>query len=735
MVKFFKISLILILSILILVFSAVFIVFAIPSKVEFSESKLKKQENSVILYDKNKNEISVSSLNHLSGKEKEIPELTKNAFIAIEDKNFYSHKGIDVKRIFGALLKNVKSKSYKQGASTISQQLIKNTHLTSEKTLSRKIDEIKLARILEKKYSKDEILQMYLDTIYFGENAYGIEQASQTYFSKKASELNLNESATLAGLIVAPSKLNPKSNLVECRKRRDLVLSKMREQNYIDVKTEKTVKNEDIPLNYNDNYVTDKSFITATLNEFLSLREEKPYTYKNCKIYTEFDPDLQDVLIKSKPEIETDFQAMVLNNNSRLVNAYYSTCGEIKRSPASTAKPYIAYAPAIEEGLINEYTKILDEKTDFGGYSPNNYKDKYYGNVSAKEALSRSLNVSSVKVLNTVGIEKAKSYAKMLDIEVKSDNLGIALGAFENDITLLQSVGAYATFANLGEYKKPQYISYIEDLNGNIIYKNNNIEKQVFSKGTASIICDMLKETVENGTAKTLRTLNFDVYSKTGTNGLDSGNLDAYNLSFTKDKTFAVWMGNSNNSLMDNSITGSGYPTSTVREIILSVYKNKKPEKIKFEGVKSYVIDKKAYDENGEILIANKNTPKKYTFNGFFTEKNYPKIESTTFTKPKIVDYSLTFKDNIVNIKYKIEDLYKVEIIKRENETDSVVYDGRKEYFEELNTDFEVKYYLVPYVEGINGKVYGEKIFLGKINPKKDSLFDFPIIPKDWWRY
>ena len=734
MAKFFKITLIFILSLMILAFSALLLIFAIPPKVQFSESKLKKQENSVILYDKNKKEISVSSLNHLSNKEKDISQLTKKAFISIEDKNFYTHNGIDVKRIFGALIKNVKSKSYKQGASTISQQLIKNTHLSSEKTLSRKIDEIKLARILEKKYSKDEILNMYLNTIYFGENAYGIEQAAYTYFSKNASDLNLNESATLAGLIVAPSKLNPKVNLAECKKRRNLVLSKMREQNYIDNETEKTVKNEDIPLNYNDNYVTDKSFINATLNEFLKLREEKPYTFKNCKIYTEFDPDLQDILIKSMPNIDTDFQAMVLNNQSRLVSGYYSTCGEIKRSPASTAKPYVAYAPSIEEGLINEYTKILDEKTNFNGYCPSNYKDKYYGNVSAKEALSRSLNVASVKVLNTIGTEKAKNYAKMLDIDIKSDDLGIALGAFENDISLLQSAGAYATFANLGEYKKPQYISYIEDFNGNILYRNNKTTKQVFSKGTSSIICDMLRETVLSGTAKTLRTLDFDVYSKTGTNGLDNGNLDAYNLSFTKDKTFAVWVGNSDNSLMDNSITGSSYPTSTAYEIISSVYKNKKPEKIQFDGIKTYTLDKKAYDDNGEILLASENTPKKYTFNGIFNDKNYPKNISTTFSKPKIIDYSLNFENNQVNIKYRLDDIYKVEIIKLENGIESVIYDGNNEYFEELTSNSEVKYYLQPYVDGIDGKVYGEKVYLGKINPKLDEFFDFPTIPRDWWR-
>ena len=185
---------------------------------------------------------------------------------------------------------------------------------------------------------------------------------------------------------------------------------------------------------------------------------------------------------------------------------------------------------------------------------------------------------------------------------------------------------------------------------------------------------------------------------------------------------------------MDNSITGSSYPTSTVYEIISSVYKNKKPEKIQFDGIKTYTLDKKAYDDNGEILLASENTPKKYTFSGIFNDKNYPKNISTTFSTPKITDYSLNFENNKVNIKYRLDDIYKVEIIKLENGIESVIYDGNNEYFEELTSNSEVKYYLQPYVDGIDGKVYGEKVYLGKINPKLDEFFDFPTIPRDWWR-
>ena len=241
MKKTLKIFFIVIATLFTLAFCLGFYFYISTIGAKLDTNKLISFDRSIVFYDANSNVILEQSNGKAIVNIAEIPKHTKNAFIAIEDKRFYKHKGIDYKGLFRATLSNIKSMSFKQGASTISQQLIKNTHLTSQKTLKRKVIETKLALELEKKYTKDEILEKYLNTIYFGENCYGIKSASNHYFSKEPSQLSLNESATLASIIKAPKHYSPYQNYENCLNRKNLVLKQMFLQNLI-------TKNE-----YNDN--------------------------------------------------------------------------------------------------------------------------------------------------------------------------------------------------------------------------------------------------------------------------------------------------------------------------------------------------------------------------------------------------------------------------------------------------------------------------------------------------
>lgn len=706
------------------------VLFLMPSSVKFDEKKLINTENFIEIYDINNNVIEVTNLSKKQAKSTQLNNYTKNAFIAIEDKNFYTHKGIDVKRIFSAALKNLTSFSYKQGASTISQQLIKNTHLSQKKTIRRKIDEIKLALKLEKTFSKDEILEMYLNTIYFGENAYGIEQASKTYFNKPASNLTINESALLAGIIKSPSKLNPKQNFEGAINRKNLVLQKLNEQNYISNEDVIKLKNEEIKLDFDNNYEKDKSYIKGVLNEFSNFSQHKPYTFSNCKIYTKFNKYLQKVLVENNPEINTDYQSLILDNNTSAILAYYSTCGEIERNPASTVKPWLVYGPAINEKLISPLTQITDEQIDFNGYTPHNYGNKYYGNVSCEKALALSLNVPAVKLLQTVGVDTAKNYAKKMNFEINSNGLGISLGSFDNNVNLKTLTGAYSTFANLGLFKKPHFIEKIIDVNGNVIYEYNDKPINVFTSATASLVSKMLNTTVKEGTAKGLRSLPFEIYAKTGTNGFDNGNLDAYSIAYTKDHTFSCWLGNKDNKLMDNSITGSNHPTKALREIILQTYKNNSPHPMEFTDIIKLKIDKKTYETTGEITLCPCDDPNSYV-ESYFDINNQPTKTATNFESDKIVDYNINFNNDIVEINYNLTNNLNVEIVKIFNNKEEICYVGNKNYKEKLKNFGIYEFIIRPFTYKYGEKIYEKEIPLKKINFNKGNLI--PTEFENWW--
>ncbi len=604
-------------------------------------------KNSVSFSICDKNGESVDSLFLFGEKSLDIttlPDHVKQAFIAVEDKRFYSHHGIDVKRIVGATMRNIKSGKFSEGASTITQQLIKNTHLSREKTIKRKMKEIKLAIQAEKFFDKDQILQEYLGTIYFGNGAYGIENASNLYFSKSASELDMSESALLAGIINAPTFYDPILFPERCEKRRNLVLSLMEKQGYISEdeyqknakKTINVVKNDIKTLK------TAKKCIISEVCEKLKISENQ---LKNMKIKIKCNIDL-----KLQQEIDEmlssgDFDAfgtnnmpatigvVILENETKSVVAVSGVHGfslSEKHQPGSIIKPIIVYAPAIEDGQIYPETIIKDEPISIDGYSPSNASKTYSGNVSVKEALERSLNIPAVKILSNLGVSKGKKFATNLgfDFDKNDNNLALALGGMTNGVSLKQIADAYSTFATDGNFCKSCFVSEIVSENGEVLFSSQKDLKKVMKSSTAFIVSDMLKGVVENGTAKRLSGFDFDVSAKTGTVGIQSSKLNssAYTVCYTSEHTIAVFFGeNSKSGPLASNVNGASYPAVLAKEILEKVYENETPKNFtKPESVLSLDVDIRGFG-NGDVLLASPCVPDRYRKSSLFDKDNVPK--------------------------------------------------------------------------------------------------------------
>ncbi|MDD4408826.1 MAG: transglycosylase domain-containing protein [Clostridia bacterium] len=567
-----------------------------------------------------------------------IPEYVKEAFISIEDKDFYKHNGISLKRIGKATLNNLKNMKIKEGASTISQQLIKNTLLTNEKTLSRKLNEISLAMQLERNFSKNEILENYLNIIYFGSNCYGIESAGQYYFSKSARDLSIAESATLAGMIKSPNFFSPIKNPEICLERRNLVLNEMKKDGKISNTEFETEKNKEIEIKINNkkknklNTYSQSAIDEAV--EFLKM-PEKQIAIGGYKIYTYQNLDNQiaiENLIESHRENldKNDFSFIDINPKNGGILAYIGKSDykilEYKRQPGSTVKPLLVYGPAVNEDLISPATLILDEPISIEGYEPKNINDKYYDFISAREALSKSLNASTIKIASYVGLEKIKNYANKLDIKLdKNDNnYALALGGMTYGTNLKQLVGGYATFANKGDFIKPKFVHYITDKDGKIVFKNDEKSSTVFREDSAYLTTDMLMTCATNGTARKLSELPFEVAAKTGTAGTKKGNTDAYNIAYTTKNAVGAWIGNMDNRLMN--VAGGNLPTLLVRDYFEKIYIKKLPENFKRPtSIQEVAIDLNEYEINHNIAVASPLTAERYKKNELFSRFNMPK--------------------------------------------------------------------------------------------------------------
>lgn len=656
-IKYFFISLTIL--ILILLVSLSFYIGSIYTnalKIDIDEAKLSAPFTTIEIYDNDNKPIREdNTINENFVEGYELSEDTKNAFISIEDKDFYTHHGVNYKRMVKAMINNIKAGKFKEGASTITQQLIKNSHLTSAKTFERKITEIALSQKLEKQYSKDEILSQYLNIIYFGNNCYGIEDASQFYFSKPAKELSISESAMLAGLIKSPSKYSPIKNPENALTRRNIVITEMEKDGKISM--EEAIKAKNQPLNLKiDTHSKNKlnSYSQAAIDEAeeilqipaqqIALQGYKIYTYQNEKLQN----DLQNAF--ESTDHNCNHAGIVIDNKSHSIVAYTGKGDykilDCKRQPGSCIKPILVYGPALNEDVIYPCTQLLDEKTEIADFKPKNIGNVYHGYVSARESLSKSINIPAVKILSYVGIDKAKQYAEDMGLSFVEADEGycLALGGMTYGVNIKQLAGAYSTFANLGKFSQPQFISFISDKNGKIVYVHKAEERQVLREDSSYLLTDMLKTCGQSGTGKKLSELEIEIATKTGTVGKSGTrqNLDAWNVSYTPNLTCAVWLGNLDNTPID--YTGGNQPTEIAKNFFKT---NKTTEKFKKpDSIVEKNIDTIELEENHRIVLANEYMPERYTQQELFSSFNLPNSYSDKFAKAQIPSYTSKVVNN-----------------------------------------------------------------------------------------
>lgn len=588
----------------------------------------------------------------------ELQPSTVYAFISAEDARFFEHEGVDVIRIAGAIVADIKAGSYVQGASTISQQLIKLSHLTSEKTISRKAEEAALAYEMERQYSKEDILEMYLNYVYFGGGYYGIEAAAEGYFGVHASDLTLDQSAMLAGILKSPSGYAPHINYAASINRRNNILRLMRDYGYItdDEKKQASARRPTILHDKNEEYsgyYTDAVTKSAAALMGITVDELIRGGYS---IYSAMDSDIQhycEEMFKNGelfPAEDSEASIVVLEPSTGMVVAMvggrsytggisFNRATDIRRQPGSVIKPVIAYAPAFEYLNYTAADMILDEETTFADYTPSNYGNKYYGWVTVREAVTKSLNVPAVKTLSAVGVYRAKDFAKRCGIEFddKDDSLALALGGFTYGVSPLQIAGAYSCFASGGIYNTPTLIKKITDRNGLTVYEYRQDSRRVMSEANAYILTSMLKSVVTEGTGHRLNTLDIPIAGKTGTVGLANGNRDAWMAGYTPEYTAVVWQGYDSDrlGLLPSSATGGTYPALMLYELFNHIYPNGRSGDFeKPESVKQYSIDAKTLKKQHKVVLANAMTPQSSRVTEYFTKETAPEDVSGYWAVP-----------------------------------------------------------------------------------------------------
>ncbi|WP_316571208.1 penicillin-binding protein 1A [Neobacillus sp. YIM B06451] len=538
-------------------------------------SGLKNELNqATVIYDVHEKVASKVTANKSEGIPiKDVPEHMKNAVIAIEDHRFYKHNGVDLIGITRAFFKNLMAGSVVEGGSTITQQLTKNAILDSEKTYSRKLKEAFLAREIENEYTKDEILQMYLNTIYFGDGAWGINRAAKKYFGKEAKDLTLGESAMLAGLIKAPSALNPYKHLEKAIDRRNVVLGMMAKHGYITNEEAEKAKQEKVtledksvdPFNGKYPYYVDAVFEEA-INTYGFTQDD--LLTGGYKIYTEMDPKMQsaventyndDSLFPGGKEQLVQSGAVLVDAKTGGIRALvggrgkhvfrgYNRATQLKRQPGSTIKPIVPYTTALEEGWkITDLVK--DEKMKFGDYEPNNYNGRFDGDIPMYEAVKDSKNVPTVWLLNEVGIEKGLETVKKfgLPLEKEDRNLAIALGGLHTGVSPKNMAEAFSVFANRGEKAEAHTILRIVDATGKVVAERKEKKTKVTTPKVADQINTMLLGVVDRGTGKAAQIEGREIAGKTGSTQVDipgiKGVKDQWFVGYTPDLVGAVWVG------------------------------------------------------------------------------------------------------------------------------------------------------------------------------------------------
>lgn len=628
------------------------------SRIVSQSTKIYDRTGSVLLYDINE------GIRRTVLKSEDISRNIKNATVAIEDSEFYEHRGVRPLSFLRAVFVNLRSVGYSQGGSTITQQVIKNALLTTEKSIGRKLKEWILSVKLEGEMSKDNILALYLNDSPYGGNIYGIEEASKTFFGKKASEVTLSEAAYLAALPNAPSYFSPYGgNRKALEERKNLVLSKMLEKEFISEEEYKKAKEEVVNFNQAENFgikaphfvmyvksELEKMFgqnvlqsggykVTTTLNYDLQKKAEeitKTFATENSKNYNASNGAMVAIDAPTG-EILTmvgsrDYFDQEIDGNFNIITAH--------RQPGSSFKPFV-YATALQKGYTPE-TVLFDLPTEFSSecnpdgtpikpideekcYMPENYDGKYRGPISLREALAQSINIPAIKVLYLSGIRNAINLANRMGIKSLNDpdRYGLTLVLGGGEVSPLEMTSAYGVFANEGIRIEEHGILKIEDSSGSNIYTFKAEPKQALDTETARQITDILSDNEARapsyGYISPLHFRGYDVAAKTGTT---NDYRDAWIIGYTPRIAVGAWVGNNDNSPMEKKVAGfmvAPMWNAFMQEVLKSnpIQKFNSPyEQIsmelkpvlrgKWQGGESYFIDSR----NGQI--ANESTPEEY---------------------------------------------------------------------------------------------------------------------------
>jgi penicillin-binding protein 1A len=507
-----------------------------------------------------------------------LPKHLPAAVIATEDRRFYNHIGLDLRALARAIYANLSAGGVVQGGSTLTQQLAKNLFLSPDRTLKRKVQELLLALWLEQRFSKEEILSLYLNRVYFGAGAYGVDAAARRYFDKPAAKVTLSEAALLAGLLKAPSRFAPTNDLEAARKRANLVLQNMVAAGYISDDAAKAAKAKPARLApyvglASTNYVLD--WLTELLPGYVG-----PHN-GDITVSSTLDPKLQALAERivhkaiaaegGKLKVsQAALLAMTPDGSIRAMiggvdyrESQFNRVTQAHRQPGSAFKPFI-YLAALETGM-GPNTIRFDAPVSIGSWSPKNYTPGYRGPVTLSEALSGSINTVAVRVMEEVGRDNVVRMASRLGVHSPMQSLpSLALGTEE--VTLLELTTAYAVLANGGNGVFPHLINAVEDSDGEKIYERRGEGPgRVVSERAAGLMNDMLRATLTAGTGRAAALSNGrPAAGKTGTTQVSR---DAWFIGYTADLVVGVWVGNDSGEPM-NKVTGGGLPARIWRSFM-----------------------------------------------------------------------------------------------------------------------------------------------------------------------
>jgi penicillin-binding protein 1A len=553
---------------------------------------------------------------------RQIPRAVVAATLSTEDRNFYQHWGVDMWGVARAAVQDVLQMRRTQGGSTITQQLARNLFLTHERTFTRKFKEIALAIEIERNYSKDQILEMYFNQIYFGEGAYGVEAAAKTYFGKPLTELTLPECALLAGIPANPSLYSPRHHADAAKLRRSKVLRNMLTTHAItQVEFDHAIN---APLGVTAvRYSNDRApYFVEMVRQHLDERYGSNAVYEGgLKVWTTLDMDLQQIgeraLEKQLTTIEANLHLKVTRANwvppatdslraaghtpylqASLVavdphngylraliggrdwdNSNFNRATQARRQPGSSFKPFV-YTAAMDNGF-HPTDMIVDEPVSFPAgdgelYQPQNYDRTFRGPVTLRYALQQSINIPAIKLLRKVGTSLVASYARRMGIKSPlGQNLSLALGSSE--VTLLELVSAYAVLANRGIRNDPLYILKVEDRNGNVLEKNSPRPVEVLSEQTAAVMTSMLQSVVDHGTGYPARAQGF-TYPAAGKTGTMDDYEDAWFVGYTPSLVCGTWVGFDEKKPIGPGMTGARAALPIWADFMIGATRGQAPE-------------------------------------------------------------------------------------------------------------------------------------------------------------